>query len=65
MSLRRSPAKEVLVGTTRVLLATVLALAFGGCVVRGPEIEVKPPIEIKAEPRDKFCPPGHAKKGDC
>jgi hypothetical protein len=54
------------VGTSFVVLATVLAVAFGGCVVRGPEIEVKPPVEIKAEPRDRgFCPPGHAKKGNC
>lgn len=52
-----------------LLLASVLALGLGGCVVKGPEIEVKPPIHIKAEPGGPpggtFCPPGQAKKGNC
>lgn len=50
---------------TSVLLAAVFTLTLGGCVVKGPEIEVKPPVEIKAEPAGKFCPPGQAKKGNC
>jgi hypothetical protein len=48
-----------------VLLAAVLALTFAGCAVRGPEVEVRPPIGVKAEPGGKFCPPGQAKKGNC
>jgi hypothetical protein len=47
------------------LLALVVCLAFGGCVVRGPEVVVKPPVEIKSEREGKFCPPGQAKKGNC
>jgi hypothetical protein len=50
---------------SRGLLASLTCFAFSGCVVRGPEIAVKPPIEIKAEPEGKFCPPGQAKKGNC
>jgi hypothetical protein len=38
---------------------------LGGCVLRGPQLEVKPPVEIKAEREGKFCPPGQAKKGKC
>ncbi|HEV8616001.1 MAG TPA: hypothetical protein VGU22_10970 [Methylomirabilota bacterium] len=48
-----------------VLIASVCGLAFGGCVVRGPEIGVKSPVEIKSEPAARFCPPGQAKKGNC
>lgn len=48
-----------------LLLASLFVLAFGGCVVRGPEIEVKPPIEIKTGSPGKHCPPGQAKKGNC
>jgi len=48
-----------------VLIASVVAVAFGGCVVRGPEVAVRPPVEIKGEPAGKFCPPGQAKKGNC
>jgi hypothetical protein len=40
-------------------------LTFGGCVVRGPEVELRPPVEIKSEPASRFCPPGQAKKGNC
>lgn len=47
------------------LLASAIGFALGGCVISGPEIRVKPPIEIKAEPAGKFCPPGQAKKGNC
>lgn len=50
------------------LLASVLCVTFGGCTIRGPEISVKPPIEIKTESSGhggKFCPPGQAKKGNC
>lgn len=49
----------------RVVFVSVLGLALGGCVVKGPEIKIKPPIEIRAEPGSKFCPPGQAKKGNC
>jgi hypothetical protein len=51
----------------RVFVGLLCGLAFTGCVVKGPELEVKPPIEIKAEPagKSKFCPPGQAKKGNC
>jgi hypothetical protein len=52
--------------TFTALLASVVCLALTGCVVTGPEIKVKPPIEIRAEPSGgKFCPPGQAKKGNC
>jgi hypothetical protein len=50
---------------SRGLLALLTCLAFTGCVLRGPEVEVKPPVEIKAEREGKFCPPGQAKKGNC
>jgi hypothetical protein len=57
------------VAIVALLVASVFALALGGCVVKGPEIEMKPPIEIKTEPGSKsggkFCPPGQAKKGNC
>jgi hypothetical protein len=51
----------------RLFVASLCGFAFGGCVVRGPEVEVKPPIEIRADPggNSKFCPPGQAKKGNC
>jgi hypothetical protein len=49
----------------RALLALLTCLAFSGCVLRGPEIELKPPVEIKAEREGKFFPPGQAKKGNC
>ena len=49
----------------RGLLALLTCVAFSGCVVRGPEIRVKPPVEIKAEREGKFCPPGQAKMGNC
>jgi hypothetical protein len=52
-----------------LLLASVFALGLGGCVLKGPEIEMKPPIEIKTgSPHPSgggFCPPGQAKKGNC
>ncbi len=57
--------KGALVAIAHVLLASVLSVALGGCVIKGPEIKVKPPIEIKAEPAGKHCPPGQAKKGNC
>ena len=56
--------REATVRFLRSLLALLTCLAFSGCVVRGPEIAVRPPIEIKAE-QGKFCPPGQAKKGNC
>jgi hypothetical protein len=61
---QRSPRRAIVNFTA--LLASVVCLALAGCVVRGPEIKVKPPIEIRAEPSGgKFCPPGQAKKGNC
>jgi hypothetical protein len=49
-----------------VLLASLLCFAFTGCVLRGPHITVRPPVEVKAQPPGKaFCPPGQAKKGNC
>ena len=42
--------------------ALLTCLAFSGCVLRGPELEVKSPVEIKAERNGQFCPPGQAKK---
>lgn len=44
----------------RVLLVLLTCFAFTGCV-----LEVKPPVEIKAERESKFCPPGQAKKANC
>jgi hypothetical protein len=51
----------------RAFVASLCGLAFAGCVISGPEIRVKPPIEVRAEPASpsKFCPPGQAKKGNC
>lgn len=49
----------------RALLASVVGLALGGCVIQGPEIKVKPPVEIRAQPSGTHCPPGQAKKGNC
>jgi hypothetical protein len=50
-----------------LLICSVLGVAVGGCTVTGPRVEVRPPLEIKAEPAGtgKFCPPGQAKKGNC
>lgn len=58
---------RAMVNLARVFVASVCGLAFTGCVISGPEIRVKPPIEIRAEPDgpSKFCPPGQAKKGNC
>lgn len=54
-----------------VVIAAVCCAAVGGCVVKGPEVRVKPPIEVKVDGDHhhggggKFCPPGQAKKGRC
>ena len=49
-----------------VVLLAVFSLALSGCLLRGPEITVSPPVEVKAPPAGKsFCPPGQAKKGNC
>lgn len=57
---------------TSVVMAAVCCVAFAGCVLKGPELRVGPPIEVKVEgdhPHHggggKFCPPGQAKKGRC
>lgn len=47
------------------VLALLTCLAFSGCVLRGPELTVRPPVEIKGERGGNFCPPGQAKKGNC
>lgn len=57
--------KEARVRFASVLFAVLFGVALGGCVVKGPEIKVKPPIEIKAGSTGQHCPPGHAKKGQC
>ena len=51
--------------TVVLLLTAVFALGLAGCVVRGPEVEVRPPVEIRTQTNDRFCPPGQAKKGNC
>lgn len=50
-----------------LLLASIVVLGLGGCVLKGPELEVKPPVQIKTSGPSggKFCPPGQAKKGNC
>jgi hypothetical protein len=49
-----------------VLLASLLCFAFTGCVLRGPQVTVRSPVEVKTAPQGKpFCPPGQAKKGNC
>ena len=48
---------------TRVVVVALSLLAFGGCVVKGPEVRVGQPADVKGEGR--FCPPGQAKKGNC
>ena len=48
------------------LLASLCCFVFSGCVLRGPEITMKSPVEVQAPPGGKsFCPPGQAKKGNC
>ncbi len=52
-----------------VLIAAVCCVAVAGCVLKGPELRVGPPIEVKVDGGNggggKFCPPGQAKKGRC
>jgi hypothetical protein len=51
---------------TILLLASLCCFAISGCVLRGPELIVRTPVEVKPEPAGKsFCPPGQAKKGNC
>ena len=52
----------------RLFIVALCSVAFAGCVVKGPEVEVKPPIAITVDGDDhggKHCPPGQAKKGRC
>jgi hypothetical protein len=55
--------------TGYLLVVSVCCVAFVGCTLKGPELRVKPPIEVKVEGDHerggKFCPPGQAKKGRC
>ena len=56
--------------TASAVIASVCCVAFTGCVVKGPEVRVRPPVEVKVEGESnggggKFCPPGQAKKGRC
>ena len=52
-----------------VVIAAVCCVAVAGCVVKGPEVRVRPPVEVKVDGHNggggKFCPPGQAKKGRC
>jgi hypothetical protein len=59
--------QEALVAIASLLLASIFVLGLGGCVLKGPELEVKPPVQIKTSgpSEGKFCPPGQAKKGNC
>ena len=52
----------------RLFVVVLCCAAFAGCVVKGPEVRVKPPIEITVDgdkDNGRFCPPGQAKKGRC
>jgi hypothetical protein len=51
----------------KTLILAVCAIAFTGCVLKGPELRVNPPVtvELEGERNGKFCPPGQAKKGRC
>jgi hypothetical protein len=60
--------------TGAIAIAAVCFVAFTGCVLKGPELRIGPPVEVKVErdgDRDhhrgggKFCPPGLAKQGRC
>lgn len=60
--------------TASVLIASLCCVALAGCTLKGPELRVKPPVEVKVEGdhghhhhggNGKFCPPGQAKKGRC
>ena len=53
-----------------VVIAAMCCVAVAGCVLKGPEVRVRPPIEVKVDGDSnggggKFCPPGQAKKGRC
>ena len=52
-----------------VVIVSVCCVAFAGCVLKGPELRVGPPVEVKVDGDNsgggKFCPPGQAKKGRC
>ena len=56
-----------MVNMARVFVVSLCGLVFTACVIRGPEVEVKPPIEVRTDlaNKSKFCPPGQAKKGNC
>jgi hypothetical protein len=55
--------------TASVVIASMCCVVFAGCVVKGPEVRLRPPIEVKVDGDNggggKFCPPGQAKKGRC
>jgi hypothetical protein len=51
-----------------VLILALCGVAFAGCVLKGPELRVGPPVTVEldgGERNGKFCPPGQAKKGRC
>jgi hypothetical protein len=66
-------AQEAAMQTVSLLIASLCCVALAGCTLKGPELRVKPPIEVKVEGEHghdhggngKFCPPGQAKKGRC
>ena len=55
--------------TVRFFIVALSCVAFAGCVLKGPELRVGPPVDVKVEGDQgdggKFCPPGQAKKGRC
>jgi predicted small lipoprotein YifL len=65
-------SREAAMKVASVLVASLCCLAVAGCTLKGPELRVKPPVEVKVEGGHhdhdrggKFCPPGQAKKGRC
>ena len=44
-------AQEAAMKTASVLAAS-LCIAFAGCTLKGPELRVKPPVEVKVEGND-------------
>jgi hypothetical protein len=59
---------EALVKRLNVVVGCVVCVALGACSIKGPEVSVRPPVEIKVEDRGadgRGCPPGLAKQGRC
>jgi hypothetical protein len=63
-----APSKNIKGATLRVLrglLALMACLAFSGCMLRGPEIPLKPPIGGQSGARGLILSAQHAKKANC